>query len=120
MYRYPKITSHRQVNHLIKLNNKPHVVPQSQSKKFKIHLQDDHYIIKYNNKNIIKVKLRVYHIHCYTTGVILEYRDAVKHEKVPLLQGGICNKLESLSQECKERKGKKTYSLSIKIPVGRT
>ena len=75
MYRYPKITSHRQLNHLIELNNNPHVVPHSLSKKFKIHLQDDHYIIKDNNKNIIKVKLRVYHIHYDTTRVILEYRD---------------------------------------------
>ena len=101
MYRYPKINSHRQVNHLIKLNNNPHVVPHSLSNKFKIHLQDDHYIIKYNNKNIIKVKLRVYHIHCDTTRVILEYRDPVKHEKYPLRQGVMCNKLGIQSQGCK-------------------
>ena len=59
-------------------------MPQSLSNNFKIHLQDEHYIIKDNNNTIIKVKLRVYQIHCDTTGVILEYIDSVKHEKSPL------------------------------------
>ena len=79
MYIYSKITRHRQVNHVIKLNNKPQVVPQSLSKNFKIHFQDDYYIIKKNNNNIIKVKLRVCHILCDTTVLILEQRYPVKH-----------------------------------------
>ena len=68
MYIYPKITGHGKVNHVIKLNNNSQEVPQSLSNKFKIYFQDDHYIIKYINNNIIKVKLRVYHIHCDTNG----------------------------------------------------
>ena len=75
---------HRQVNHVIKFNNNPLVVQQSLSKNFKINLQDDHYILKDNTNHIIKVKLKVYHIHCDTTGLILEYGVSVKHYKSPL------------------------------------
>ena len=97
-------------------------MPQSLSNNFKIHLQDDHYIIKDNNNNIIKVKLSVYHIHCDITGVILEYRDSAKHDKTPLLQGVVCNKLGILSQGCKEHKGTKKHILHTqkKLPLGRT
>ena len=84
MYIYPKMTRHRKVNHFIISNNNPQVVPQSLSKNFKINLQDEHYIIKENNNNIIKVKLRVYHIHCDNNRVIRNYRDSVKHFKAPL------------------------------------
>ena len=121
MYRYPKMTSRRQVNHVIKLNKNPQVVSQSPSKNFKIYLQDDYYIIKDNNRNIIKVKLRVYYINCDTTGIILECRDPVKHDKSTLLQGVMCNKLGSLKQGCNEHKGtKKVLRTKIKSQWGET
>ena len=78
------MTRHRQVNHVINLNNNSQVFPKSNSKNLKIHLQYDHYIIKDNNNNIIKVKLMVYHIQCDTNGVIVEYRDSVKHDTASL------------------------------------
>ena len=44
----------------------------------------------------------------------------VKHDKASLWQVGICNKLGSLSQECKEHKGtKNTFFIHKKKPVGR-
>ena len=46
---------------------------QSLSKNFKINLTYDHYTVKDKNMNIIKVKIRVYHIHFDIVPVLILY-----------------------------------------------